>query len=104
MTKEFVEYRDGSFYLNGSRVPLALIVQEYRRGESPETIRSHYPTLSLEQIHGAIAFALGHPEDVERDLAQRERAEQDFASAHPPPPELKEKLDRARRHTPSHRS
>src|ERR1035438_3634716 len=35
MSKEFVERRDGSFYLIGSRVPLAHIVREFQRGESP---------------------------------------------------------------------
>ena len=46
MSREFVEDRDGSFYLIGSRVPLAHLVWEFQRGESPEAIRSHYPTLS----------------------------------------------------------
>ena len=50
MLKEFVERQNGSSYLIGSRVPLALIVQEFQNGEAPEAIRSHYPTLSLEQV------------------------------------------------------
>ena len=58
MSKEFVERRDDSFYLIGSRVPLAHIVREFQRGESAEAIRSHYPALSLEQVYGAIAFYL----------------------------------------------
>src|ERR1035441_5771197 len=65
MSKEFVERRDGSFYLIGSRVPLAHIVREFQRGESPEALRSHYPALSLEQVYGAITFYLGSQEDVE---------------------------------------
>jgi uncharacterized protein (DUF433 family) len=104
VTKEFVQQRDGSFYLIGSRVPLALIVQEFQRGESAETIRAHYPTLSLEQVYGAITFYLGHQADVDQDLARRNRDERQFVSAHPAPPELKAKLERARRHTPSHQS
>jgi uncharacterized protein (DUF433 family) len=93
VTKEFVEHRDGSFYLTGSRVPLALIVQEYQRGESPETIRSHFPTLTLDQVYGAIAFYLGHQSEVNQDLTQRESTERQFVNT--APPELKEKLDRA---------
>src|SRR5260370_916831 len=104
MTKEFVERRDGSLYVSGSRVPLTLVVQEFRRGESPETIRSHYPTLSLEQVYGAIAFYLGNQGDVEEDRAQRERLEEEFGKTHPAPPELTEKLGRARRHVPSRQS
>ena len=58
--KEFVEQREGSFYLIGSRVPLAFIVDEFMNGEAPEAIRTHYPTLSLEQVYGAITFYLGN--------------------------------------------
>jgi len=54
--KESVERRRGSFYLTGSRVPLAHLVREFQVEESPEAIRSHYPTLSLEQVYGAITF------------------------------------------------
>ena len=81
MNREFVEHRDGSFYLAGSRVPLAHLVREFQHGELPEAIRSHYPTLTLEQIYGAITFYLGSKEDVEADIAERERAEDEFAEA-----------------------
>jgi uncharacterized protein (DUF433 family) len=96
MSREFVERRDGSFYLMGSRVPLARLVREFQQGEPPEAIRSHYPTLSLEQVYGAIAFYLGNKEEAERDIAERERVEDEFTKTHPAPPHLKEKLERAR--------
>ena len=60
MQREYVEIRNSGYYLAGSRVSLASIVYEYRDGAAPETIRQNFPTLSLEQIHGAIAFYLGH--------------------------------------------
>lgn len=96
MQREFVEQRDGSFYLIGSRVPLAHLVREFQLGEPPEAIRSHYPTLSLEQVYGAITFYLGAREEVETDIAERERVEDEFAKMSPAPPHLKAKLDRAR--------
>src|SRR5690349_18937222 len=96
MTKEFVERRHDSFYLIGSRVPLAHIVWLFRNGEPPEAIRLHYPALSLEQVYGAITFYLGNKEDVEKDIIEREREEDEFERTHPFPPQLKEKLDRAR--------
>ena len=49
MEREFIERRDDSFYLVGSRVPLASIVREFQDGQSPEAIRSAFPTLTLEQ-------------------------------------------------------
>ena len=90
MSKEFVERRDESFYLIGSRVPLAHIVREFQRGESPEAIRSHYPALSLEQVYGAITFYLGSQEDVERDIAEREREEDAFTVCPSNAPEVKD--------------
>jgi uncharacterized protein (DUF433 family) len=96
MSREFVERRDGSFYLIGSRVPLAHLVREFQGGELPEAIRSHYPTLSLEQVYGAITFYLGAKEEVEKDITERERVEDEFTKTHSAPPHLKEKLERAR--------
>ena len=94
MSREFVERRDESFYLVGSRVPLAHIVREFQRGESPEAIRSHYPSLSLEQVYGAITFYLGNQKDMEADLAEREREEDAFTAAHPTPPEVRMTFER----------
>jgi uncharacterized protein (DUF433 family) len=101
MVKEFVERRNGSFYLIGSRVPLAHIVRQFQNGEPPEAIRLHYPTLNLEQVYGAITFYLGNKEAVENDIVEREREEDEFEKTHAFPPELKEKLDRARQEIPA---
>src|SRR5258708_31323654 len=104
MSKEFVERRDGSYYLIGSRMPLAHIVREFQRGESPEAIRSHYPALSLEQVYGAITFYLGSKEDVEADIAERDREEDAFTDANPTPPEIRKTFERMRQQTVSRRS
>jgi uncharacterized protein (DUF433 family) len=101
MVKEFVERRHGSFYLIGSRVPLAHIVRQFQNGEPPEAIRLHYPTLNLEQVYGAITFYLGNKEAVENDIVERERQEDEFEKTHTFPPELKEKLARARQEIPA---
>lgn len=104
MNRDFVESRDGSFYLRRSRVPLAHLVREFQHGESPEAIRSHYPTLSLEQVYGAITFYLGNREEVEKDIAERERIEDEFTKTHPTPPDIKEKFERMRRQMLARRS
>lgn len=101
MSKEFVERRHGSFYLIGSRVPLAHVVRQFQNGEPPEAIRLHYPTLSLEQVYGAITVYLGSKEGAEKDMAEREREEDEFEKTHPFPPHLTEKLERARQEIPA---
>jgi uncharacterized protein (DUF433 family) len=93
----FIERRDGSFYVAGTRVPLACIVREFQDGQPPESIRSAFPTLTLEQVYGAITFYLGNRSEVDADLTAREREENAFSDTRPAPAELKEKLARARR-------
>ena len=101
MAKEFVERRNGSFYLIGSRVPLAHIVRQFQAGEPAEAIRFHYPTLTLEQVYGAITFYLGNNEEVESDIAEREREEDEFSRTHPTPPETTRKFERMRQQMPA---
>jgi len=104
MDRDFVESREGSFYLIGSRVPLAHLVREFQHGESPEAIRSHYSTLSLEQVYGAITFYLAHKSEVESDIVEREREEDAYTAAHPTPPDIKEKFERMRQQMLARRS
>lgn len=104
MSGEYIERRDGGFYLKDSRVPLAPVVREYQHGEPPEAIRSHYPTLSLEQVYGAIAFYLGHQRDVEDDIAQREREEDAYSAVHPAPPDVRKNFARMRQQLQARRS
>ena len=73
MATDYIERREGSFYLIGSRLPLARVVYEFQNGAAPEAIRLDYPTLSLEQVYGAITFYLANMEEVEQDMVVRRR-------------------------------
>jgi uncharacterized protein (DUF433 family) len=44
--EEYVERRNGGYYVAGSRVSLASIICEFRAGASPESIRQNFATLS----------------------------------------------------------
>lgn len=97
MHREYVEMRDGSYYVVGSRVSLASIVYEYRDGAAPETIRQNFPTLSLEQVHGAIAFYLGHQEEADAHLCELEKKWDELArTAKPASPEIQQRIEEAR--------
>ncbi len=102
--KEFVERREGSLYLIGSRVPLAFIVDEFMNGEAPEAIRTHYPTLSLEQVYGAITFYLGNEVEAKQDLVERRQLEDEFSRMNPNPPEIEERFERMRQQMLARRS
>ena len=96
--RECVEKRNGGYYVAGSRVSLASIIYEHRDGASAEAIRQNFPTLSLEQIHGAIAFYLGHQGEAEAYLRELERKWEALErSAKPARTELQQRLDEARK-------
>lgn len=96
VANDYIEQRDGGFYLKETRVPLDLIVREFRAGASPESIRQSFPTLTLEEVYGAIAFYLGHQEQVDAPIGEAERAWSDFEGTHPVTTSIRERLREAR--------
>jgi uncharacterized protein (DUF433 family) len=76
MNGQYVEQRDGDYYLGDSRVSLASVVYAFLDGHSPESILDCFPLLTLEQIYGALAYYLGHRAEIDAHLAER-RAEYD---------------------------
>jgi uncharacterized protein (DUF433 family) len=104
MARDYIERREAGFYIVGSRVPIDRVVWEYRNGEDPETIQSHYPTLTLDEVNGAIAFYLNHKDEVEQVMEERRRAEDAYTAAHPMPPDINERFERIRRQRASRRT
>ncbi|MBZ5724799.1 MAG: DUF433 domain-containing protein [Acidobacteriia bacterium] len=70
MAREYVEQRNGSYYVQGTRVSLDSVVYAFLRGESPDGIAGSFPAVNLEQIYGAIAFYLANRETVDSYLQQ----------------------------------
>ena len=101
MASEYVEQREGGYYITGTRVSLDSVVYAFLRGESPEGIAESFPALSLEQVYGAIAFYLANQPVVDAYL---EEGKVEFArlraEAREKHPSLYAKLDAARRSTP----
>ncbi|HUI43202.1 MAG TPA: DUF433 domain-containing protein [Terriglobia bacterium] len=97
MVPEYVEERNGGYYLRGSRVSLESVICLFLDGASPETLVDEFPTLSLEQVYGAITFYLANRARMDAYLAETEKlwveARQHQASI---PPGLRERLERAR--------
>lgn len=92
MVQPYIEQRDGGFYVAGTRVPLDSIVHEFRNGVSAESIRQAFPTLTLEQVYGAIAFYLGHQAEVDASIRDAAGAWSEFEAAHPAPESIQERL------------
>jgi uncharacterized protein (DUF433 family) len=93
---DYVEARDGGFYIRETRVPLDSIVHEFRGGASAESIRQTFPTLTLEQVYGAIAFYLRYRDQVDVSIHDAERAWAEFDATHPVPESLRDRLREAR--------
>jgi uncharacterized protein (DUF433 family) len=72
MAKDYIEKRDGSYWITGTRVSLDSVVYAFLRGESPESIAQSYPILKLEEVFGAIAFYLGNQPEIDSYLQKSE--------------------------------
>ena len=97
MSKEYVTFHDGVYRIGGTRVSLDSVVYAYRRGASPESIQRSFPLLTLEQVHGALAFYLSHKQDVDKYLTEGEEEFEKLRQAsHEKHADWYEKLRRAR--------
>ena len=72
MSKEYVGRVGEAYRIVGTRVSLDSIVYCFWNGESPESIAQSFPTLTLEQVFGAIAYYLDHQDEIDEYLAQGE--------------------------------
>lgn len=69
---EYVEQTaEGAWRVAGGRVSLDSIVHAYWEGRTPEAIVNEFPTLTAEQVYGAIAFYLRHQSEIDRHLDQQ---------------------------------
>jgi uncharacterized protein (DUF433 family) len=97
MPAEYVELRNGGYYVKGTRVSLDSIVYSFKDGESPETIRQNFPSLTLEQVYGAITFYLGNQAEVDANIRE---GEEQLGRSVPPlnqsRPDLYARLQKAR--------
>jgi len=89
----------GVMRVANTRVMLDSIVAAFEQGHSPETIRNQYPSLTLEQVYGAITYYLANRDEVLDYLKRQDAvwAEWEGWSRSRPSP-LLERL-RARRET-----
>jgi uncharacterized protein (DUF433 family) len=102
MPIEYVEQRNGGYYVQGTRVSLDSVVYAFLRGESPDGIVASFPALTLEQVYGAIAFYLAHRGTIDHYLeagkAEFARLRDESRRKHT---HLYAKLDAARKQTPT---
>ena len=69
---------EGAFRVAGSRVSLDSVLHAYWEGQLPEAIAADFPSLSLEQVYGAIAYYLHHRPEIDAYLVQQDARWHEF--------------------------
>src|SRR5205809_7631208 len=63
---------DGGWRITGARVSLDSVVHAYWSGLSAEAIALEFPSLTLEQVYGAIAFYLRDQAQIDEYLTRQD--------------------------------
>lgn len=98
MHSEYIEERDGGYYIAGTRISLDSVVYSFNQGNSPERILEQFPLLDkLANVYGTIAYYLDHKAEIDQYLEVTNR---EFEASGVPMAEanpiLWEKIQRAR--------
>jgi uncharacterized protein (DUF433 family) len=76
---DYIERRDGGYWIRGTRVSLDSIVYRFLEGLSPESIQSDcFPVLTLEQVYGAITYYLHNRTNIDRYLQESDQEYESF--------------------------
>ena len=70
MQRAYVRFIEGQYLVGGTRVSLDSLVYLFREGMSVESMVDSYPALTLEQVHGALAFYLAKQKEIDAYLAE----------------------------------
>ena len=58
--------------MEGTRIPVWIIVDWSRAGWSVVRLEREYPSLTHDDIEAALEYARRHPEEIERNLADQD--------------------------------
>ena len=76
VAKEYVAKSEGLYRVGGTRVSLDSLIYLFREGMSAESMVESYPALTLEAVHGALAFYLANQKEIDDYLAEGEHIAQ----------------------------
>ena len=74
MPKEYIRIVEGAYRIGDTRVSLDSLVCLFREGISAEGMVESYSALTLEQVHGALAFYLGNQREIDAYMMEGQRA------------------------------
>jgi uncharacterized protein (DUF433 family) len=98
MRNEYVEVRNGGYYVAGTRIGLDVVYYSLQRGRSAEGIFEAFPSIgSLPRTRGAVAFIQDHPKEVQEYLKEQDRRFEAIQARYPLTPDMIERLERGMR-------
>lgn len=100
----YIDQKEGALRIAGTRVGLEPIVVRFREGASPEKIVQSFPTLTLAQAYGAIAYYLENKKLVEDYMAEGQHELEQIPPLSQTNPKLFARLEAARRQLGSKRT
>lgn len=101
---QYVELRNGAYYLAGTRIGLDVVAHEFRNGRSAEAIFEAYPAIgTLAKLYGAITFILENPKEVETYLKDQDQRYEEIKQRHPLPSDLIERFEQGKKQPSSQR-
>jgi uncharacterized protein (DUF433 family) len=99
---EYVEIRNGGYYVAGTRIGLDVLIYDFQNGRSAEAIFDSYPSMgSLARAYGAITFVLEHPKEIAAYLEDQQRRYEEFRAANPLTPDMLERFRQGTRELPA---
>jgi uncharacterized protein (DUF433 family) len=69
---------DGTIRIRGSRVTLDSLIHAFQQGATAEQLQASFPSVTLRDIYGTIAYYLEHQEQVEFYLREQGQAAQEL--------------------------
>jgi len=97
MQKDYITKVEGAYRIGDTRVSLDSLVYLFREGMSAESMVESYPALTLEQVHGALAFYPANQKEIDAYLVEgHSAAEVQHQQSRKTNAELIAKLQRAR--------
>ena len=96
-TNEYIEVRNGGYYVTGTRIGLDVVIYDFRDGRSADAIFEAYPSIgSLAKVYGAITFILEHPKEIEAYLEDQDGRYDEFKAQHPLTPDMIDRFEQVK--------
>ena len=78
-------YRGGKPHILGHRIKVKHVaVWHERQGRSPTGIVATYPTITLAQVHAALAYYYDHHDEIHAELEEEQRFVEELKTKTPP--------------------